>query len=467
MIRLSRGTKIPKVSVFSKSPASPDEDFPLLPLRELVLFPQTVIPMFVTYKAGIAAVEAALGRGERLFAACLKAPPEGGPPPNSVYPGETHPVGTVVRIIQHLKLPDSTYRVVLQGEFRGTVLSTAEQPDYSVVRVEPIEGNAREGGLEITALIRAVQKSFVQYAELSKKVSTETLTAVEKTESPERLGNLIGNTLSIKSERKLELLRLEGTVERLERLLEILELENEIFGIQKNISGKVKSRMEKNQREYILHEQLKEINKELGKDGGEDEFADLERAVADRHPPEEVLLKARKELTRLRKLQPLSPEAGVLRGYLEWIADLPWSEASADSGDLPAAEKILNEDHFDMYKAKERILEFIAVRELGAREQAAAEQAAEAVRADDGGAEAVPTDAVPTDAGGAVPTDAGQAADAVRADADGAEAVPTDAVPVDAGQAADAVPTDAGEDPEAGSGPGEAAWGPRIAPSGS
>jgi ATP-dependent Lon protease len=351
-------------------------EFPLLPLRELVLFPQTVIPMFVTYRAGIAAVDAALARGDfRLFAACLKDD-DGGPAnkdaaDSAAFTGETYPVGTVVRIIQYLKLPDNTYRVVLQGEYRALLVSVTTQGNYRTVKIAPIAftGPADMGNPKIAALARAVQKSFNQYAEFSRKVGAETLTAVEKTESPERLGNLIGNIVPFKPARKIELLRIGDTAERLEKLLEMLETENEIFGIQKNIRGKVKTRMEKNQREYILQEQLKEINKELGKDAEEDEFADLEKAVEARNPPEEALLKARKELARLRKLQPFSPEAGVHRTYVEWIADLPWSESTADSGDLTLAEKILNEDHFAMLKAKERILEFIAVKELSSRAQ--------------------------------------------------------------------------------------------------
>jgi ATP-dependent Lon protease len=151
----------------------------------------------------------------------------------------------------------------------------------------------------------------------------------------------------------------------MESILETLEAENEIFAIQKNINGKVKSRMDRNQREYFLTEQLREINRELGRDAVDDEFAELERAIVARNPGEEILLKARKEIARLQKLQALSPEAGVLRGYLEWMADLPWTETTVDSGDLKEAEKILNEDHFNMKKAKERILEFIAVRQLG------------------------------------------------------------------------------------------------------
>ncbi|GHV93260.1 Lon protease [Spirochaetia bacterium] len=359
------------------------EEFPLLPLRDLVLFPNTVIPIFITYKSGVNAVEESLKRDKRLFAACLK--PEG---------GETYPTGTVVRIIQHLKLPDNTFRVVLQGEYRALIRSLIQQDELRLVRVEPVKitglkdipipsapgfpGAGADGdtGLdtETAALLRTLQKSFTQYAELSKKISTDTITAVEKTENTERLANLICNAIAVKAEKKLELLSIGDETKRLEAILETLERENEIFGIQKNITGKVKGRMEKNQREYILHEQLKEINKELGKDTVEDEFADVEKAIEEKNPPPEVMAKARKEITRLRKLQSMSPEAGVLRGYLEWISDLPWSEYSPDSVDLAEAEKILDEDHFDMRKAKERILEFIAVRQLTANlEQAGAD----------------------------------------------------------------------------------------------
>ncbi|GHV81000.1 Lon protease [Spirochaetia bacterium] len=357
------------------------EDFPLLPLRELVLFPHTVIPIFITYKSGITALEDALKRDSRLFAACLKesplpdkgkdapSPTPAGTPSN--YPlgfdGETHAAGTVVRVLQHMKLPDNTFRVVLQGEYRGTIAATQKKGGFAMVSVEPMVSPEPPEGDEsqAQALIRAVQKSFAQYAEYSKKISTETILAVEKSESPERVGNLICNSLAIKPDRKVALLSIPGIGERMEAILEALETENEIFGIQKNIHGKVKSRMDKNQREYYLNEQLKEIHKELGKDEAEDEFAEMERVIAERQPGEEVLLKARKEIKRLQKLQPFSPEAGVLRAYLEWIGDLPWSETTTDSRDLKEAERILNEDHFNMKKAKERILEFIAVRQLG------------------------------------------------------------------------------------------------------
>jgi ATP-dependent Lon protease len=371
------------------------EEYPILPLRDLVIFPQTIMSIYITYKAGIAALEEALKRDYKVFAVCQKSAEALSKEQKfaDLQPSSIWDAGTVVRIIQNLRLPDNTFRVVLQGEYRGLLVSSQSRPfgpkkDTNLARVAPIKsenmekpaaGGSNAGGIntgginavsgeqsarETIAIMRAVQKSFTQYAEFSKKIGAETLTAMEKTENPEKLVNIIANAAAIKTEKKVELLRIADPRERLEKLLESLEMENEIFGIQKNISGKVKTRMDKSQREYILHEQLKEINKELGKDAAEDEFAELERNIKERRPGEEVLAKAEKEIGRLRKLQAFSPEAGVLRTYLEWIKDLPWSEYSVDSEDLGEAEKILNEDHYEMRKAKERIIEFIAVRAL-------------------------------------------------------------------------------------------------------
>ena len=352
------------------------EEFPLLPLRELVIFPQTMMSIFITYKSGITAIEEALKRDQRLFAVCQKNKEE---KESALKEEETWDAGTVVRIVQNLRLPDNTYRVVLQGEYRALLKSSnrpslplgfSSKKDTTLARIEPIKAeksgfdNNDSSSYEISALMLAAQKSFSQYAEFSKKVSTEVISAVEKTENAERLVNIIANALAIKADRKIDLVRIVNPGERLEKLLEILEMENEIFGIQKNISGKVKSRMDKNQREYILNEQLKEINKELGKASTEDEFAELERNIVEKNPGKDILLKAKKEINKLKKLQAFSPEAGVLRGYLEWIVDLPWSEYTEDSSDLAEAEKILNEDHYGMRKAKERIIEFIAVRTL-------------------------------------------------------------------------------------------------------
>jgi ATP-dependent Lon protease len=340
------------------------ESFPLLPMRDLVLFPDTVISIFLRSSSDIEALEEARRRENRLFASCLIRRETG----MESEPCET---GTVVRIINRLKLPDNTFRVMLQCEYRAVILYVTGHNDFSMVKVQPLKttGLDEPPSPDDLALIRSIQKSFTQYAEYSRRISSDTLSAVEKSENPERIANLVCNAAYLKPDKKIELLKYTDTKERLLAILETLERENEIYGIQKNITGKVKSRMDKRHREYILTEQLREINKELGKDKIEDEFALLEKRIAEKNPPDEVTEKAGKEITRLRKLQPLSPEAGVLRGYLEWISDLPWSSFSVDSGNLGEAEKILDEDHFGMRKAKDRIIEFIAVRQLLGNEQ--------------------------------------------------------------------------------------------------
>jgi ATP-dependent Lon protease len=371
-----------------------NEEFLLLPLRELVVFPQTTVPLYITYKAGITAIEAAGKNDTRFFAVALKISPS--------VPLETpdlpvlYNLGTVVRMVQHLKLPDGSYRGVFHGEYRGKILSLEKNGPWPRVTIMPLEGREEPAGPERIALIRSVQRAFARYGEHSRRVSTEILSLADKTENPEQLCNIIANALAVKTEKKVLLLDHADNDKRLELLLETLELENEILNIQKTISAKVRNRMGKNHREYILHEQLREINKELGNSQGQDEFADLERAIQDREPGEEVLLKTGKELARLRKLQPFSPEAGVLRGYLEWIADLPWkAETPARNGDekapeepvpageepapagtetsrgaqaLAKAQRILEAEHYGMEKAKERILEFIAIRELSGGE---------------------------------------------------------------------------------------------------
>ena len=340
------------------------ENFPLLELRDLVLFPDTVISIFIKTKNDIAAIDEARLRQNRLFAACMKKNETG-------YLSEPYRVGTVVKIINRLKLPDNTFRVLLQCEYRAFILSLSPQLNFEMVRVQPLDISGLNDPLspEDIGLMRSIQKSFTQYADYSRKVSGDTISAVERTESPERLANLVCNSVFLKTEKKIELLSLADTKERLLAILETLERENQIYGIQNNISGKVKSKMDKRHREYILNEQLREINKELGKDKIEDEFALLEKRIAEKNPPAEVLEKTSKEIKRLRKLQALSPEAGVLRTYCEWIADLPWSSFSPESGDLSEAEKILDDDHYGMRKAKDRIIEFIAVRQLLGNEQ--------------------------------------------------------------------------------------------------
>ena len=333
-------------------------ELPLVPLRELVIFPRMVIPFFVGRAPSVKAVETAMQGDRMIFLACQK---------NTVDKPEEHDIygaGTTAKILQMLKLPDGTIRVLAEGKERGLISRFMQKKDMFTVQIKIIP-EEKTLTPSITALMSTLQASFVKYSKFKKKIAPEIKATIEKAEYPDKLIDLICSNANLKTEKKIEILRIENTEARLERLAIMLESENEILGIQNRINTKVKKKLEKNQREYYLNEQLRQINKELGKDEDDPSGSkELERRLEEKQLPEEVLLKTTKELRRLTKLQPMSPESGVLRTYLEWIADLPWHETSKDNKDIDKAAKILDEDHYNMKQPKERILDFIAVRQL-------------------------------------------------------------------------------------------------------
>jgi len=338
------------------------QELPLVYSRDTVVFPKSITPLLAATKFSVAAVDEAYRGEKRIVAALLKT---GGDEKDSEI--EVHPVGTLARIVQQVRLPDGSIRLLVEGESRVRIRKTVFRKDHlaaSVERIsdEPAAQNA--GDTELGAALRLVKRSFAQYAELAKKIPPEILASVERCENPHELCNLIANILPLKSDRKQELLGTEDALERLEAVEAALEGEAEIVNLQRRIGAKVKNRIDRNQREYFLNEQLKEINRELGRDVEDSEVKELERSLLAKNPPDDVVAKAKRELSRLGKLQPLSPEAGVLRVYCEWLADLPWSTKSQDNKDLAKAKAILDEDHYGMEKPKERILEFIAVRQL-------------------------------------------------------------------------------------------------------
>jgi ATP-dependent Lon protease len=345
-------------------------ELPLVYTREAVVFPKSIAPLLAATKFSIAAVEEALGADKRVVTALLK-----GLGDEKGAEIEVHPIGTVARIIQQVRLPDGSLRLLVEGEARARIKRTLFRKDHLAAAIEALEDEAPkpkgEGGTErdgeIDASLRLVKRSFAAYAEGVRKIPPEVLAQAERAEGPHELCDLIVNALPIKPERKQALLGLEDGLERLEAVEAAIEGETELSNLQRRISAKVKNRIDRNQREYFLGEQLKEINRELGKDGEESEVKELERSLLAKDPPEEVLAKARRELSRLGKLQAFSPEAGVLRVYCEWLADLPWSTKSKDNRDIDKARRALDEDHYGMDKPKERILEFIAVRQLSDR----------------------------------------------------------------------------------------------------
>ena len=334
-------------------------ELPLVYVRDNVVFPNSIAPLLASTKFSIAAVdEAALGE-KRVVVALLK-----GESDEKKAEIEVHGVGTVVHIVQLLRLPDGSLRLLVEGERRVKIKKNVFRKDHMAVVIEPFYSDPAETSqTEIAATMALVKRSFAQYAELARKIPQETQAAIERAAGSDDFCDLVGNALLIKPERKQRILEAEGTQARFEALAEILESEIDVLTIQRRISGKVRLKIDRQQKEYFLQEQLKEINRELGK-GEDGEGAELEKAILAKNPPPEVLAKAKKELSRLGKLQALSPEAGVLRYYCEWLADLPWSNRSEENRDLDRAAQILDEDHFGMEKAKERILEHLAARIL-------------------------------------------------------------------------------------------------------
>ncbi|WP_020613081.1 endopeptidase La [Sediminispirochaeta bajacaliforniensis] len=334
------------------------KELPLVPLRELVVFPHMVVPFFAGRAETISAIEAAMGNDRMVFLACQRRDIEA-PTEDDVFEA-----GSISKILQMLKLPDGTLRVLAEGMERGKVVRFLKKKEYHRVQVEPII-DAREVGKESVPLMAAARDAFRRYTKHQKKIGPEILAAVEKAEYPDKLVDLICANVQIAPEKKVEIIEKDHPNERLELLAVTLEAENEMLELQNKINSRVKQRLEKNQREYFLNEQLKQINKELGKEDDDGSGSkELRKRIEAREMPTEVWEKADKELARLARLQPMSPESGVLRTYLEWIADLPWSEASEDNHDIDLAQKILDEDHYDLKRAKERVLDFLAVRQL-------------------------------------------------------------------------------------------------------
>jgi len=334
----------------------------MVPLKDLVIFPRMVVPFFVGRRRSVRGVEEAARMGRPLFLVAQKK--------NAVEdPGEhdVHTVGTIARILQMMKLPDGKIRLLVEGLDRAVIGRYTETKECFRVIVRPM-APAREVTPQISALMRTVLTQFTQFNEIARKVAPEAVTAVESADVPDVLVDLVAGNLPLKLEQKLELLSLENTAARLERCAAIIASEIELMSLEQEITGKVRRKLEKTQKDYFLNEQMKEIQKELGAEGDDPTGArELEEKLKAKDLPLEVADKCQKELKRLGRMQPMSPESALLRTYLEWIVDLPWKEATPDNKDIERARQILDEDHYDLKKVKERILDFIAVRQLKSR----------------------------------------------------------------------------------------------------
>jgi ATP-dependent Lon protease len=332
-------------------------DLPLLPLRDVVVFPHMVIPLFVGRPKSIKALETSMESGKSILLVAQKTAAQDDPTPEDLYD-----TGSVATVLQMLKLPDGTVKVLVEGNQRARVLDVTDVGTHLSARAEilPAEG---EELVEVEAMRRALLTQFDQYVKLNKKIPPEILTSLSGIDEGGRLADTIVAHLPLKLEQKQEVLEMIGVNKRLEHLLGLLEGELDILQVEKRIRGRVKRQMEKSQREYYLNEQVKAIQKELGDIEEGAELEELESRIKQASMSKEAEAKAMGELKKLRMMSPMSAEATVIRSYIEAMVGLPWKKKTKISKDLVKAERVLDEDHYGLDKVKERILEYLAVQQ--------------------------------------------------------------------------------------------------------
>ncbi len=333
------------------------QSLPLLPLRDVVVFPHMVIPLFVGRPRSIKALELAMESGKNIMLAAQKSASKDDPTPDDVYE-----IGCLATILQMLKLPDGTVKVLVEGTQRARIIAIQEADTHFSADLMPLMPDVAAGA-ETEALRRAIVNQFETYVKLNKKIPPEILTSLAGIEDAGRLADTIAAHLPLKLEQKQELLEVLSTVERLEKLLALLETEIDILQVEKRIRGRVKKQMEKSQRDYYLNEQVKAIQKELGE--GEDgaDIEELEKRIEAAQLPKEARKKVDNELKKLKLMSPMSAEATVVRNYIDTVIGLPWRKKSTVNYSVPHAESVLDDDHYGLEKVKERIVEYLAVQQ--------------------------------------------------------------------------------------------------------
>ncbi|WP_341937143.1 endopeptidase La [Marinimicrobium sp. C2-29] len=337
------------------SPANVD-DLPLLPLRDVVVYPHMVIPLFVGREKSIEALESAMSTDKQVLLVAQKNPGDDDPKPEDLYE-----VGTIATILQLLKLPDGTVKVLVEGGERAKVENIEVIEKHFRARVSTLPEETLDPH-QSDALINSTVNQFEQYVTLSKKVPSEVMTSLSGIDDPGRLADTVAAHMTMELGQKQAILEMVSVRERIEHLLGLMEAEIDLFQVEKKIRGRVKQQMEKSQREYYLNEQMKAIQKELGDMGEEGNEADeLEQKIAESGMPKEAEEKTHAELAKLRMMSPMSAEASVVRAYIDWMLKVPWKKRSKVRHDLERAEDVLEKDHFGLEEVKERILEYLAV----------------------------------------------------------------------------------------------------------
>jgi len=332
---------------------------PLLPLRDIVVFPHMVAPLFVGRTKSVNALADAMNKDKSVFLATQKNAGVDNPTENDISQ-----IGTVGKVLQLLRLPDGTVKALVEGKCRGRILRFLKEKDFFQVQIEPVvEPEVTEA--EGMALARTTVEVFEEYAGLNKNISKDLVDNVAAISDPSQLADTVATHFSFKIEDKQRLLETVSPIDRLGILMNLIKMEIEIFRMDKRIKNRVKEQMEKTQKNYYLNEQMRAIKKEMGSDDDiTDELNELEEQISQKEMSKEATEKVKQELRKLKLMTPMSAEATVVRNYIEWIISLPWSEKSEINTDIEEAEKILNEDHYSLEKPKQRILEYLAVQSL-------------------------------------------------------------------------------------------------------
>ena len=332
--------------------------FAVLPLRDIVVFPHMIVPLFVGRDKSVRALEHVMKDDGQVLLVAQKNASQDDPEADDIYR-----VGTLGSVLQLLKLPDGTVKVLVEGNTRARIERFTENADFFQAHAE-VQIDADDDARELEALARSVTAQFEQYVKLNKKIPPEVLVSLNQIDQPSKLADTVASHLQLKISEKQELLEVEGITERLERAYSLMEGEIGVMQVEKKIRGRVKRQMERTQREYYLNEQLKAIQKELGEgEDGRDEVGELEERIEKTKFSKEAREKATAELKKLRNMSPMSAEATVVRNYLDWLLNIPWKKRSRIKKDINYAQQVLDEDHFGLEKVKERILEYLAVQQ--------------------------------------------------------------------------------------------------------
>jgi ATP-dependent Lon protease len=344
----------------SANGSNPIIEIPLLPLRDVVVFPHMIVPLFVGRERSIAALESAMKDEKEIFMVAQKSAQKDDPGEEEIYR-----IGTIGIIIQLLRLPDGTVKVLVEGKKRGIIREYLPCDDYFLIQAEELDETGDTEDVKIEALMRSIRESFETYAKMTKKVHLEMVGTIASIDDPSKLADVVISQVNAKLEDKQKILEICDIPERMETIYELVLSEIEILHVEDKIKRRVKKQMEKTQKDYYLNEQMRAIQKEMGeKDDFKNEIADLEKRLKQKKMSEEASRKVKQEIKKMQMMAPMSAEATVVRNYIDWLLDMPWAEKTVNNRSLKESEAVLEEDHYGLKQVKERIIEYLAVQTL-------------------------------------------------------------------------------------------------------